>query len=67
MLVRILHDSETKRCMRARKHFDDSPMRLRLLLRACGGFLNRKKENFGHEDDNDDDAEVIRCLMHSVL
>jgi hypothetical protein len=54
--------------MRTRKHFDDLPMRLRLLLRACGGFLNRKKENFGHEDDNDeDDAEVIRCLMHSVL
>lgn len=63
MLVRILHDSETKGCMRARKHFDDLPMR----LRACGGFLNRKKENFGHEDDNDDDAEVTRCLMHSVL
>jgi hypothetical protein len=51
----------------ARKHFDDLPVRLRLLLRACGGFLNRKKENFGHEDDNGDDAEVIRCLMHSVL
>ncbi len=65
MLVRILHDSETKGCMRARKHFDDLPMRLR--LRACGGFLNRKKENFGYEDDNDDNAEVIRCLMHSGL
>jgi hypothetical protein len=51
--------------MRARKHFYDLPMRLR--LRACGGFLNRKKENFGYEDDNDDNAEVIRCLMHSVL
>jgi hypothetical protein len=51
--------------MRARKHFYDLPMRLR--LRACGGFLNRKKENFGYEDDNDDNAEVIRCLMHSGL
>jgi hypothetical protein len=32
--------------MRARKHFDDLLMRLRVrlrvLLRSCGGFLNRK-------------------------